>query len=61
MPGMFEAMGEDADPFELVVARPGAGLYPAPTEKRAADRDPRLAQRQRPRRQDPRRLDARSG
>ena len=35
MPGMFEAMSDDVDPFELVVARPGTGLFSAPTEQRA--------------------------
>lgn len=35
MPGMFEKMGEDADPFELVVARPGTGLFSGPTAKQA--------------------------
>lgn len=34
MPGMFEAMSDDVDPFELVVARPGTGLFDAPTDKR---------------------------
>ena len=29
-PGMFHNSGEDSDPFELVVARPGAGLYSTP-------------------------------
>ncbi|MEO7655371.1 MAG: hypothetical protein ABIS23_06790, partial [Sphingomicrobium sp.] len=27
LPSLFQDSGEDADPFELVVARPGAGLY----------------------------------
>jgi len=35
MPGMFEAMHDDVDAFELVVARPGTGLFDAPTDKRA--------------------------
>src|SRR5687768_12269217 len=29
-PGLFEDMGDDADPFELLVIRPGAGLHSAP-------------------------------
>lgn len=29
-PGMFEAMGDDVDPFELVVARPGTQLHSLP-------------------------------
>ena len=29
-PGLFEAMGDDADPFELVVARPGTPLRSKP-------------------------------
>ena len=29
-PGLFEDMGDEADPFELLVARPGAALRSAP-------------------------------
>ena len=29
-PSLFQASGEDTDPFELVVARPGSKLYRAP-------------------------------
>lgn len=29
-PGMFEDMGDDADPFELLVVRPGAALRTSP-------------------------------
>ncbi len=29
-PGLFDDMGDDADPFELLVIRPGAGLHAAP-------------------------------
>ena len=29
-PSLFQASGEDSDPFELVVSRPGAGLYAKP-------------------------------
>ena len=35
-PGMFEDMGDDEDPFALVVARPGAVLRAAATESSAA-------------------------
>jgi hypothetical protein len=34
-PGLFEDMGDDADPFELVVVRPGGALRSAP-DKNAA-------------------------
>ena len=34
MPGMFEAMSDDVDPFELVVALPGTELFDRPTDKR---------------------------
>jgi len=30
-PGMFEAMGDDVDPFELLVARPGTKLRASPS------------------------------
>lgn len=30
MPGMFEDMGDDTDPFELLVVRPGAAFRSAP-------------------------------
>lgn len=30
MPGMFEEMGDDIDPFELLVIRPGAAIRMAP-------------------------------
>lgn len=33
MPGLFEAMGDDVDAFELVVARPGARLRSRPDAK----------------------------
>ncbi|MEO7601642.1 MAG: SH3 domain-containing protein [Sphingomicrobium sp.] len=35
-PGMFEDMGDDADPFELLVVRPGAGLRSAPDKNASA-------------------------
>lgn len=38
-PGMFEDMG-DADPFELLVIRPGAGLRAAPDKNASAVRTP---------------------
>ena len=37
-PGIFEDMGDDADPFDLLVIRPGAGLRPAPDKKARATR-----------------------
>lgn len=35
-PGLFEEMGDDADPFELVVIRPGAGLRAAADKNASA-------------------------
>lgn len=33
-PSLFQNSGEDTDPFELVVARPGSGLYAKPGDER---------------------------
>lgn len=35
-PGLFDDLGDDADPFELVVIRPGAGLRAAPDKNASA-------------------------
>lgn len=37
-PGLFEDMGDEADPFELVVVRPGAPLHAAPDKNASATR-----------------------
>ena len=37
-PGLFEDMGEEADPFELLVVRPGAPLHAAPDKNASATR-----------------------
>jgi hypothetical protein len=36
-PGMFQDLGDDADPFELVVVRPGAALRSAPDRNASAE------------------------